>query len=311
MPLQDEHEAALARLVASGQLTAAQAQAVRQEFEGVLSKPAKAGWLVEAAAYAGGALMLAGAALFLGTQWETLSDSFKVVLLLGISAVFIAAAFFLTADQGIRKAVGARGRAAGALLALAAIPAAFAAEVPSPAGNDGQWAMTAGLVVSLAALALRSSALGIVIGAFFTGGAAFTLLNDFGERHVLPTALVLLAAGALWTAAGFLGWLRPKPLALVAGGVLAITGAQYPLADGRLDVLAYVLTLAVSAICFALFRWSRSMVMLVGGVAGLTLAVPEWVYDLTNGGLSPAVILLIAGIVLLTGSAFGMQLRKR
>ena len=35
----------------------------------------------------------------------------QVILLLGISAVFVAAAFFLTADQGIRKALGARGRA--------------------------------------------------------------------------------------------------------------------------------------------------------------------------------------------------------
>jgi hypothetical protein len=70
------------------------------------------------------------------------------------------------------------------------------------------------------------------------------------------------------------------------------------------------LTLAVAVACFLLYRWRRSVVLLVAGVAGVTLAVPEAVADMANGALSGAAVLLIAGAVLVAASAVGLRLRR-
>ena len=58
------------------------------------------------------------------------------------------------------------------------------------------------------------------------------------------------------------------------------------------------------------YRWLRSIVLLVAGVLGVTLAVPEAVLDWTNGALGASLILLVAGAVLVAASAVGLRLRR-
>lgn len=307
MPILEEHEAALQRLVARGELSSAQADAVRREFAAVPSK--RVGWLTEVAGYAGAGLMLAGAVLFLSNAWERLTDPAKVVILLGIAAVLATAALFVTAGEGIRKAKGAKGRAASGLLALSAIPVSLAGGVAATT-HEAAYAFLAGLIAGIAGLAIRSNALGIVITAFMTGGAVIMIMDELVHAKALGTGIVLIIAATTWIIASLMNWVRPQQLGFVAGGTLAIIGAQLPVGENNTKVWAYVLTGAVALACFLLYRWNRSVPMLVGGVAGVTLAVPEAIYDATDGGLSPAVILLIAGIVLVLASVFGMQLRK-
>jgi hypothetical protein len=307
MPILEEHEAALQRLVARGELTAAQADVVRREFSAVPSK--RIGWLTEVAGYAGAGLMLAGAVLFLSNAWERLTDPAKVIILLGIAAVLATAALFVTAGEGIRKARGAKGRAASGLLALSAIPVSLAGGVAATT-HEAAYAFVAGLVAGIVGLAIRSNALGIVITAFMTGGAVIMVMDELVHAKALGTGIVLLVAATAWVIASLMSWVKPQQLGFVAGGTLAIIGAQLPVGENDTKVWAYVLTGAVAVACFLLYRWNRSVPMLVGGVAGVTLAVPEAIYDATDGGLSPAVILLIAGIVLVLASVFGMQLRK-
>jgi hypothetical protein len=66
---------------------------------------------------------------------------------------------------------------------------------------------------------------------------------------------------------------------------------------------------AVSAGSLVLYRWQREVVLLVAGVVGATIAVPEAISDLTNGAVSGSVILLVAGAVLIATSAVGLRLR--
>jgi hypothetical protein len=72
---------------------------------------------------------------------------------------------------------------------------------------------------------------------------------------------------------------------------------------------AYGLTGAAALACFLLYRWQRHLVLLVAGVVGATVVVPEAVADLTNGALGGSLILLVAGVVLVVFSAVGLRLR--
>jgi hypothetical protein len=66
--------AALHRLVAKGVLSAQQDGAVRAAFaDAAATRRVPAGWLVEAAGYLGGTLLLAAAGLFVGASWEAMT----------------------------------------------------------------------------------------------------------------------------------------------------------------------------------------------------------------------------------------------
>jgi hypothetical protein len=67
----------------------------------------------------------------------------------------------------------------------------------------------------------------------------------------------------------------------------------------------------VAIACLALYRFERSLVLLAAGVIGVTIAVPEAVWDITNGAGGAAAILLIAGAVLLGASGAGLWLRRQ
>jgi hypothetical protein len=73
----------------------------------------------------------------------------------------------------------------------------------------------------------------------------------------------------------------------------------------------YVITLGVAVACLALYRTQRRLVLLLAGVVGVTVAVPEAVWDVTNGAGGAAVILLVGGAVLLAASGLGMRVHRR
>lgn len=67
----------------------------------------------------------------------------------------------------------------------------------------------------------------------------------------------------------------------------------------------------IALACLALYGRRRTWVLIVSGVAGLTLAVPEAVWDWTDGAVGGAVILVLAGAVLLAASGLGVVLHRR
>lgn len=303
MPITEQQEAALQRLVAGGELTGAQADAVRREFAGA-AEPGRA-WVIEVIGYLGGGLMIAGAALLLANRWEELGTRVQSGLLAGIAVVFVLAAM-LIAEGRPRQASGARRRAAAVLLSLTAIPAGFAAGIAAPEPDQATWGFLTALVVSLACLAVLAHGLGIVVAGVATGSAVSTTMYEVFDANELTTGLVMLAAGALWTAVAL--YLK-RPLALAIGFILAVSGAQYPVvSDDR--VWAYSLTFAIAVACLALYGWQRSPIMLAGGVIAVTLAVPEAIYDFTDGALGGAAIVLIAGLVLVAASIVAARIHR-
>lgn len=310
MVLTESQETALRRLEASGELTAAQAEAVRRELGTPEPSRPASGWLTEVAGYLGGGLMLAGAAVFLGTSWEELSREVRALVLGGTALALVAAALLVAGGpRGMRQLVNGRRRVVGVLLALTPVPAALAAGV-AVTDNSATWGFVAGLVVGLACLAAAPTPLGVVVTAGMSAGAVTSAATELFEADLLGSGIALIALGAVWVAGTLAGLVRPRILGLVLGVGLAIVGAQQPIGEPDSRPWAYALTLGVAAACLALYRWNRSLVLLTGGVVGVTLAVPEAIADITNGTLSAAAILLIAGAVLLGASAAGMYLHR-
>jgi hypothetical protein len=310
MSMSEQQEAALRRLVASGELTETQVEAVRREF-GAAPATQRSGFLVEIAGYLGGGLILGAVALFLGTSWERLGKATQTAILGGMAVLFVAAALLVAGGpQALKALSGARHRVVGVLLALAPIPAALAAGVAAN-NHEGIWGFGTGLVVAAVCLAALPNGLSLAVTAGMSVGTVVTIGGELAHATSLGMGIAVLALGAAWAAATLAGWAKPKTLGLIIGFGLAIIGAQLPLSETDSEVWAYVLTLAVAAACLVIYRWERSLAVLAGGVIGVTLAVPEIISDVTDGALGGAAILLIAGVVLVAASAVGMQLHRR
>ncbi len=310
MPISEDQEAALRRLVVSGELSEVQAEAVRREFAATPGGP-RVGWLIEVAGYLGGGLILGGAALLVGSSWERLGRGWQTAVLAGVAGLFVAAALLVAEGPArMRGLQGARRRVVGVLLALAAIPAAAAAAVAA-SDFDAVWGFWVGLAVSVVCWRVLASGLGVAVTAAMSVGAVVSLVEEVWDTRSLGVGLALLALGAVWAAVTVVGWARPKWLGLLIGFGLAILGAQLPLAEADTEAWAYALTLAVAAACLVLYRWERSLMTLAGGVIGVTLAVPEMISDVTDGAVGGAAILLIAGVVLVVASAAGMRWHRQ
>jgi hypothetical protein len=308
-------DAALDRLVDEGVLSRAQADAVRAALTTTRgSARTLTGWFVEIAGYLGGGLMLGGVALFLAASWDTLSRAARSGLLAGFAVLFVAAAVAVSGGPRAARRLRtgrttARRRIVGVLLALASVPAAAATGVALH-HHAALVAGTVGFVVAAAGLAWLSTPAGVVAAA---GMSAFAVASFGGEADVGPLGmgLLLLGLGVAWAAAALLvPVVAPAWLGLAIGAGLALVGAQQPLAQDRTAPWAYGMTGAVALVCFLLYRWQRYLVLLVAGVVGATVVVPEAVADVTNGALGGSLILLVAGVVLVAFSALGLRLRS-
>jgi len=168
-------------------------------------------------------------------------------------------------------------------------------------------AFLVGFLVALAGLLWLPSVAGVVATAVMSTGLVVGFGDDVLHATSLVQGLLLLGLGAVWTVVGLLRLVRPRWLAVAVGAVLALSGAQLPI--GQQSGLAYGLTAAVAVAGLVLYRWHREVVLLVAGVVGMTIAVPEAVSDLTDGAVGGSVILLVAGAVLVATSVLGLRLR--
>jgi hypothetical protein len=323
--------AALQDLVAEGDLTAAQAARVaerlsaatvpasdlaaptHQRVEATRSRWGTQGRLAEVAGYAGGALLLGAAALFLTDGWQHLSDTTRAVSLAGLAALLIVAGAVIANGDGPVRALGrkhdsARRRLVSVLVTFAAACAAGAAGLVV---NDYELATASavGLVVVGLGYALVPSAVGQFGAWLACVGVVTGLIDEIGdEPGATVYGVALVALGAIWVGLAVAHVLREQEAGFALGAGLALVGAQLPLVDDSSN-LGYALTAAVAAAGFAGYLATRSWSVLGVGVLAMTLVVPEAVHDWTEGSVSSAGSLLLAGLTLLAASAIGLRLR--
>lgn len=334
-------DAALQKLVADGVLTADQARLVAHALaagaapaaETVASIPAPSvapvaagepggeppplsARLAEVAAYAGAALVATAAGLFLRTSWQTLSDAARVAWLAGIAAVLLLAGAVVLATAGVpvgqlvgelragRHAV--RRRLASALWSLAAATAGAAVAVAVDARTPWPAAVVA-LVLLAPAYAVAPAAVGHLAAFAALVLAGVTALDEAGADTELPYALVLLGVAAIWVALTLTGVLRERTLGLAAATGAAFVGTMVP--AGELPWLSHGLGALLAVALFLGYVVVREWPLLVGAVLTTTVVAAQVTSDLVGGQTSRAIVVLVAGLVLLGSSAVALRMR--
>lgn len=206
----------------------------------------------------------------------------------------------------LRAGASARRRVVGALVALSSGTAAWTVGVLVEGPATLTAASLTGLLLAVAGCAVLPTAFGQL-----ASGRVQRRRRAVGcgpSRRSTPVALgaVVLVLAAAWALLAALGLAPPRHLGLGLGAAIALVGAQLPLSDDDTAGWAYLLTLAVALACFALYRSQRAPVLLVAGVVGLAVVAPEAVWDLIDGAVGGALILLVAGAALIAASGIGM-----
>jgi hypothetical protein len=279
------------------------------------------GRLAEVAGYVGGSLVVAAAAVFVAERWAGLSIAGQVVTLAAIALVLLGSAvtIVLTAGRPLRERtqdVGVRRRLASVLACGGAVAAEFAAwvlvddiarQAPSMPWFAGGTALAA---VALGGYLLAPSALGqitVALGAGQAVGSGLDLLVPAGGE--VSVALALVALGVVWLALTERDVWGERTYGLVIGCLFLLLGGQVPaLTDHR--PLGYLLTAAVAVATVSLYVRTRAVPYLGTAVAALTLAVPEALFDLTDGSLGPVGVLFVSGVTLLVAGLLGLRLRR-
>ncbi|MDT0303016.1 DUF2157 domain-containing protein [Streptomonospora wellingtoniae] len=310
---------ALSGLVERGVISVWQADQVRAALAAAEPAPGRVRWM-EIAGYIGGGLVLAGAVALAAASWQELGDDARITLLAVLAAAAAAGAVLMTGGpqemRGRRNRVSdVRRRIAGVLLALAAVLAAFAVAVAVGAVEDGSPAYVPPLV-GLAVAAAGYAALPSAVGQVAVWGMSIGLVGAFVEEFASGDDTLLLGGGWLglgvvWAVLSALGAAAERRLGLGLGAGLALAAAQTLLSWSDQNAWGYGATLLVAAACIAYYFLDRTAVLLVVGVTGVTVGVPEMVWDLTDGAIGTATVLLIAGVVLLAASWTGLLVHRR
>jgi hypothetical protein len=313
--ISQRYQTALRPLVDDAVISDAQAQAVLAALRRADAEQAsRGGWWVEALGYIGGSLLLAGAITLVGVSWDDLTRAGRVGLLSLIALGLIGAGLLIGGGFGAtlrlnREGPAVRRRITGVLLALAAAVGAIALAVavdnrPDPLGP------AFGLALAIGAYGLVRTVFGLLTAAVLSL-ITVVLLADDVRGSVLIMTFALIALGVAWMVATFTARVQPTEVGLGVGATIGLIGAQQPLFDGANPTWAYALTVGFAVACLALYRARRAIVLLLAGVAGITIAVPEAVWDYTDGAGGAAAILIVTGAVLLAASGAALRLRAR
>ena len=116
----------------------------------------------------------------------------------------------------------------------------------------------------------------------------------------------LLLVAALWAVLVAFDVIRHRAVAVGVATALALIGAQFP----EHAFIQYTTTLVVALVCFGCYLADRMPILLVGGVLGVTIAVPEAIWDWTAGAVNGAVLVLVAGAVLLLAGGLGLRIHR-
>ncbi|MFW5419249.1 hypothetical protein J0910_21765 [Nocardiopsis sp. CNT-189] len=332
---------ALDRLVAEGVITREQAAAVGAALEGAEARP-QVRW-AEAVGYVGGALVLAAVAVFMATAWDAITPTARALLLAALVPVLAAAGTVMAGGpRALRPGTeppAVRRRIGGTLFALAAVAASLAVGVWAEELVDSHDSLTpqiaasaVGLAAAAAGYAALRSAPGAVaawgMSAFLVGSSAWEsayritgAVQDYEDpgyaaaqdAMVNTTGLALAALGAVWIGLAFAGAVRERGTAVGLGAATAFAGAEF-LTEPFNHLGVLVLAAALFA-CHVLWR-SRAGAgrgpgaALVFGIIAVTAGVPQLVWYLTDGEMSAAGVLLVAGAVLLLSSWLGLRLHR-
>jgi hypothetical protein len=253
--------------------------------------------MVELLGYLGGTLAVIGAGLLAARFWPDLTLWARLSLV-GLVAVALWGAGALVPEQ----AAPALWRLRGVLwLGSSAAVAFFAALVGAEVLElDGEAvALGAGLATAVHAGVLwwrrprPLQQLACLAGVAVAAGAGVAVAGG----NEAAVGLSVWAVGVLWLLAGWRGLLPPPVVALVAGAILVLQGAQATAV--RWEGAGLVFGLASATGLLVAGTTGRRPAVAVVGIIGVVMFLPATVVHFFAGTVGVPVLLLLAGVALL------------
>ncbi|WP_062522124.1 DUF2157 domain-containing protein [Demequina silvatica] len=267
----------------------------------------------EIVGYLGAVLAVSGAAFVVGRTWQDLGDGARLALVVALTAV--------VATGGILAARApqppAQRLASVLLLATVALSGwlawVVAHDLVGLTGDDalarwvtGTLAAVAATVYAFRRRALAQLALLASLAAALT--AAVSPWDDSVDSTWMGVAWATL--GVAWAALGAFRLLAPPPVALAAGGLLAVLGMQTAAAgDGRVAILGVAVALAIAMIALAVGA-ARLMPLIVPGGIGLLVAVPRLISEVVGDAVATWVAVMATGLVLVALAVWLVRERR-
>jgi hypothetical protein len=252
---------------------------------------------VELLGYLGGTLAIIGAGLLAARFWPDLTLWARLSLVGLVAAVLWAVGALLP-----EQAAPALWRLRGVLwlassAAVAFFTALFGADVLEL--DEEAVALLAGLATATHAGVLwwrrprPLQQLACLAGLAVVAGAGMALAG--GDEAAV--GLGIWVVGVLWVLGGWRGLLPPPVVALVAGAILVLQGAQATAV--RWEGAGLVFGLASAAGLLVAGTTGRRLALAVVGILGVVMFMPATVVHFFAGTVGVPVLLLLAGVVLL------------
>lgn len=313
-----EQRDAVLGLVDKGVLTPQQAEAVLTELEG-RAVERSTGPVWEVLGYLGGALVMGGASLLFSLTWRDLSTTTRVIILALATIMLIGVGMLIARGVRALTVPSARSRIVSVLFALGSVTAASAVGLIVSREHtwDVVWAISGFGVAVLGYLALRATP-GLLATWVFSVALVFAAVGDISRhtgaddftKYTVWLSVGLVVLGVVWAGLARARVLVQHTTAGALGVVTALVGAQYPFLFNHAS-WGYVVTAGIALVCFAAYFDQHDLVLLAGGVVGLTVVVPEAVSDWSGGAVSGSLAALIAGAVLLLTGGVGLRWHQR
>ncbi|MFD4461379.1 hypothetical protein [Nocardia sp. NPDC058480] len=301
-------DVALERLVASGVISGEQRGAVLRAVD-EQERAGRAGGgrvAAEIVAYVGAGLVAAGLGLFVDNAWAQVAQSGRVVLLAVVAGCAVWGAVALAGGcAGVFRRVpiasAGRARLAAVLLVLAAAAVTGAVATAFGAHRGDETAMAgsiAGLLVAALGYLLVPSVIGLVAVAGFGIASILIVTSELFDVRSPWQGISLMMFGALWFGLAGARLLVAEWAGYLLGGVIAVIGAQ-SVTYGE-SLWRPGLTALIGVLCLVLYVIARDAVLVLGGAAGIAVAVVQVVADYTAGGPVVASVVLGIGALVLT-----------
>ncbi|MEU7633409.1 DUF2157 domain-containing protein [Nocardia sp. NPDC049220] len=301
---------ALARLVAEGVLSRSQADAVLAALVAERSAaPTRGKVLAEIAAYLGAGLLFGGIFLLMASSWQDLGRVVRVCVLTVVAAGLLLGGVTLAGGlsrsrSGAKGSHSVRTRLAAVLFALASVAVAGAVGTALENGSADLAqvsACLAGSVLAVLGYLAVPSVLGMITCACFVPAAVAGLLTDVFDLDAVWGSVSVLLLGGLWFALTRAGAVVETWAGYLIAIVTSVAAAQS--IDGAGRTSAYVLTVLVAVVCFALYATARSVVLVIGGGLSIALAAGQAVSAWTDDALGAAGVVVVIGAIVLTFGA--------
>jgi hypothetical protein len=298
----DQLAAQLRRWADKGLLTEEQAAAILAAEHPRTPRPAvptgRVSVMVELLGYLGAVLAIIGAVLLAARYWQDLATWTRLTLLGLVAAALWAAGTMVRehADPALWRL-----RAVLWLLSSAAVAffaALLAADVLELSGEAV--ALVAGLATATQAGLLwwrrprPLQQLACLAGVVAATGGGVAVLG--GSETVV--GLSIWAVGVGWVLLGWRGLLPPAVVALLAGGMVLVLGAQAMTAVW--EAAGLLLGLASAVALLVAGTRGRRLVVAGVGIWGVVMFLPATVVHFFAGTVGVPVLILLAGVVLLT-----------